>query len=78
MELGLVQDDPAPGTAGSPVERAVENAPEAGGGARVPGTRTSLRVKNAVEYLGDAMRRDGEDVLVGRSALGGVAHQGGF
>jgi hypothetical protein len=69
VQLGLVQQDPATGSATPASERSPELRPKHRSPLRVNDTRSRLRVQHAVDHLGDQMLGRVHDVLVAR-ALG--------
>jgi hypothetical protein len=76
VQLGLEEDPPPAGPdriAGVPIEGAVDLAAEDARGVRVRCRRPRAQEQLAVEDLRDLVLGRGEDVLVGRLALG-IAH----
>src|SRR5712691_1623783 len=74
VQLGLEEDPPAAGTAPSVVEGRAQPGPEHRGRKRVPRGRARRHVQVPVHDLGDAVRRDLENIVVGGAALHGRCH----
>jgi hypothetical protein len=74
VKLGLVQKHPSSRAALALVERPVERASELGRGSRVARGGPGPSVKDPTEDLADPVPRDGEQILVGCAASGGIGH----
>lgn len=74
VELGLMEEDPAPGAALAPIERAAKLHAEARGSARVGRSRAWLGHELTVDDLGDEMLGDRQQILVSCSPLGRTRH----
>ena len=71
VELGLVENPPAPGSVGSAVEGTANPDPKHRAGPGVRRGRAGMEVQRPLDQLGDHVLRRVEDVLVGRRSADG-------
>ena len=74
VQLGLVQDDPAPGPTTTAVERRTELFTERARGARMKGRWTWVRIEDAVKDLSDDVLRQALEI---RERRGSSCRSGG-